>query len=98
VRQGAPVIEVLYVEGAAGLLAQQGRHEQAYRLLAGANEWRHRLGVPVAPVVRERQDELGRTLERRLSAAARAAAEAGARDMRPEELVAQTREALAAGA
>ena len=78
-RQGAPVIEVLYVEGAAAYLGLLGRHEQAYRLLAGAEAWRHRLKVPVAPVNVERQGRLGRMLENRLDAYTRASLEKRAR-------------------
>ncbi|HEX7040628.1 MAG TPA: tetratricopeptide repeat protein [Trueperaceae bacterium] len=94
-RQGAPVIEVLYVEGAASYLALLGRHEQAYRLLAGADEWRRRLKVPVAPVVRERQLRLGRMLEGRLDGYTRASVEAKARATTPAELVDAARAALA---
>src|SRR5690606_36092799 len=83
---GAPVIEVLYVEGAAAYLGLLGRHEQAYRLLAGAEAWRHRLKVPVAPVNVERQGRLGRMLENRLDAYTRASLEVKARQATPEEL------------
>lgn len=97
-RQGAPVIEVLYVEGAAAYLGLLGRHEQAYRLLAGAEAWRHRLKVPVAPVNVERQGRLGRMLENRLDAYTRASLEVKARQATPEELIGLAREALALSA
>ncbi len=98
VRQGAPVIEVLYVEGAAAYLAQLGRHEQAYLLLQGAEAWRQRMHVPVAPVNAERQARLGRMLAGRLDGYTRASLETKARASSPEELVAKAREALSLGA
>ncbi len=94
-RQGAPVIEVLYVEGAAWYLGLLGRHEEAYGLLAGAEAWRHRMGVPIAPVNVERQSRLGRMLEGRLDAYTRTALEARAREAKPQALLGRASEALA---
>lgn len=96
VRQGAPVIEVLYVEGAAAYLGLLSRHEQAYKLQYGARAWRDRMGVPIAPVNMERQQRLARMLEGRLDGYTRASLETKARALSPQELVAATREALAA--
>ncbi len=93
-RQGAPAIEVLYVEGAAWYLSLLGKHEEAYGLLAGAEAWRHRLGVPVAPVIVERQSRLGRMLEGRLDAYTRTAIEARARDLEPGALLERASQVL----
>ncbi|HEX7000795.1 MAG TPA: tetratricopeptide repeat protein [Trueperaceae bacterium] len=94
-RQGAPVIEVLYVEGAAWYLSLLGKHEEAYGLLAGAEAWRHRMGVPIAPVNVERQSRLGRMLEGRLDAYTRTALEARAREAEPRALLERAGGALA---
>ncbi len=94
-RQGAPVIEVLYVEGAAAYLALRGEHERAFRLMGGADAWRQRLGVPVAPVIVERRRRLGRMLEGRLDGYTRSAIETEARALAPSDLVELARDALA---
>ena len=92
--QGAPAIEVLYVEGTAWYLSLLGRHEEAYGLLAAAENWRHAMGVPIAPVNLARQSRLGRMLENRLDAYTRTALEARAREVEPAALLERTSELL----
>ncbi len=89
------MIEVLYVEGAAWYLSLLGKHEEAYGLLAAAEAWRHRMGVPIAPVNVERQSRLGRMLEGRLDAYTRTALEARAREAEPRALLERAGGALA---
>lgn len=85
---GAPVIDVLYVEGTAAYLAQVGEYAEAYFLLAAAEVWRGRIGVPVAPVVLPSQRTLGASLAARHDAYGRARLEERARDAKPDELTA----------
>lgn len=85
---GAPVIDVLYVEGTAAYLAQIGESGEAYFLLAAAETWRSRIGVPVAPVVLPSQRRLGAALAGRHDAYGRARLEERARDAKPAELTA----------
>jgi len=79
--QGAPVIDVLFVEGTAAYLAQVDEDEDGYLLLAAAESWRARLGVPVAPVVVDNQRRLGKRLRGRLDGYKRAAIEERARSL-----------------
>src|SRR5690606_16706540 len=85
---GAPVIDVLYVEGTAAYLNQVGEYENAYLLLAAAETWRARIGVPVAPVVLAKQRQLGVSLAARHDAYGRARLEERARDTEPAALTA----------
>src|SRR5690606_26055204 len=85
--QGAPVIDVLFVEGTAAYLAQVGEDEEAYLLLAAAEAWRTRLGVPVAPVVLDSQRRLGKRLSGRLDAYTRASLAERARALSEGELL-----------
>lgn len=88
--QGAPVIDVLFVEGTAAYLSQVGEEEEAYLLLAAAETWRARLGVPVAPVVLDSQRKLGKRLSGRLDGFTRAATEERARSLSERELLETT--------
>ncbi len=97
-RQGAPAVEVLYVEGAAWYLSLLGKHEEAYSMLAAAKAWRHEMGVPIAPVNVERQSRLGRMLEGRLDTYTRTALEARARELDPADLLERTCGVLARSA
>lgn len=83
---GAPVIDILYLEGTAAYLEQVGEYEDAYFLLAAAETWRGRIGVPVAPVVLARQSKLGASLAARHDAYGRARLDERARDATPAEL------------
>jgi tetratricopeptide (TPR) repeat protein len=85
---GAPVIDVLYLEGTAAYLEQVGEYGDAYLLLAAAETWRARIGVPVAPVVLKSQSALGASLAARHDAYGRARLEERARDASPAELTA----------
>ena len=65
--QGAPVLDALYLEGTVAYLALLGRYDEAFVLMRAAAAWRERLGVPVAPVNRRRQERLRQEVERRAS-------------------------------
>ena len=93
--QGAPVIDVLFVEGTAAYLEQVGEEHDAYLLLAAAESWRARLGVPIAPVVLEHQRRLGKRLSGRLDAFTRAGIEERARSLSVSDLLEQTAVQLA---
>jgi len=85
---GAPVIDILYLEGTAAYLEQVGVYEDAYFLLTAAELWRDKIGVPVAPVVLAKRSKLGASLASRLDAYGRARLEERARDAQPTELTA----------
>lgn len=85
---GAPVIDVLYLEGTAAYLDQVGNYQDAYLLLAAAETWRARIGVPVAPVVMAKQSKLRGSLAARHDAYGRARLEERARDADPAALTA----------
>ena len=70
--QGAPVLDMLFVEGTVAYLSLVGNEEDAYLLQEAAKLWRTRLAVPVAPVNHDEHRRLEKRLNARLSATARA--------------------------
>lgn len=66
VRHGGPLVEVLFLEGTAWLLATERQDAPAAELLAAADAWRRSQGVPVCRVNRERHEELVASLRTRL--------------------------------
>lgn len=62
--QRAPALDLLYLEGSAGLLAMQGRLDEANVLARSAAVWRERLGIPVAPVNRRQSERLKAKLDK----------------------------------
>lgn len=82
--QQAPVLEQLYLEGTSAYLTLAGLPEEAYLLATVVNDWRARIGVPVAPVNREEKRAWERKLTPWLSEAERAAIAAKARDLSPQ--------------
>ena len=73
-RHGGPLVEVLFLEGVAALLAGERSEAEAAELLAAADAWRRAQGVPVCRVNRARHDELLAALRSRLGEEAWAAA------------------------
>lgn len=93
--QGSATLEVLCTEGAGSLLAAEGREEEAFELLAAVRHWRARLGMPVAPVNRRRQERLMRRLERSLEGVRLAFLKARAAATEPHDAITHAEAALA---
>ncbi len=91
---GAPVITVLYVEALAALLLREKRFEEAYSMLVGAELWRRRMAVPVAPVNLAAFQRLGREISAKLDAYSRARIEEQVRELDEDELVTQAERML----
>jgi predicted ATPase len=69
-RHGAPLIQVLHLEGVAALLAEVEQPGAALELLAPARAWRNRERVPLCPVNRTRHEVLVRRLRATLTSEA----------------------------
>lgn len=94
---GAPVITVLYVEALAGLLLREKRFDEAYLMLVGAELWRRRMAVPVAPVNLAAFQRLGRDISAKVDAYSRARIEEQVRELTEDELVGQASRMLRSG-
>jgi len=95
--QGSATLEALCIEGAGLLLAAEDRDEEAYELLLAAHHWRARLGMPVPPVNRRRQERLVRRLERSLEGERRTLLETRAVHTDPHDALARAAAAMSPG-
>jgi predicted ATPase len=93
-RHGSPLVEVLYLEAVAALVAVEGVHTAALELSAAASAWRRRARVPTCRVNRDRHLTLLRQVRRALGPAGWQEAESVGSALSVEQAVDRARSLL----